>query len=160
MHSPNALDQLFGRLLPSATQEQVEFSRWRILERVRADVAAGRQPSEQAAVFSTSINYGDYHILRVLEHRDRHGYAIMSEIEQLTEGTTKFGPGTLYTSIERLLKAGLIQESKTRPDLRLNTEPRRHFRLTSLGQRVLADYADRLRASMPHAHITPKVRPI
>ena len=158
MQGPGVIDQLFRRLLPSATPEQVESSRGRILERVRADGAKGRQPSEQTAISSSSLNYGDYHILRVLAEGERHGCAIMSEIEQLTEGATKFGPGTLYTSIDRLLKAGLIQESKTRPDLRLNAEPRRHFQLTSLGQRVLVDHTDRLGAGMPYARVAPTVR--
>ena len=152
MPRPNDMDHLFGRLLPSATQEQVESARWRILGRVRADIAAGRQPVEREEAFTPTINYGDYHILLVLEDGERHGYAIMSEVEQVTEGATKFGPGTLYTSIQRLLRTGLIEESRSRPDLQLNDEPRRYFRLTGLGQKVLAENFEKRASRLRYAH--------
>ena len=48
---------------------------------------------------------------------ERHGYAIMAEVEQLTNGALRLAPGTLYTTIKRLLGAGLIEETgrATRP---------------------------------------------
>jgi DNA-binding PadR family transcriptional regulator len=152
------MDQLFERLLPSASQEQVESSRWRVLERVRADVAAGRQPGEAIESAGAALNYGDYHILLVLADGERHGYAIMSEVEAVTEGATKFGPGTLYTSLCRLLEAGLIEETECRSDPIVNDEPRQHYQLTGMGQRVLRAESERLAAQVFHVRGRQVVR--
>lgn len=149
------MDDLFERLLPSASQEQVEGARWRILDHVRAgtvtepvDVAIGR------------LNHGDYHILLVLSAGERHGYAIMAEVSEVTEGATKFGPGTLYTSIKRLLASGFIEESRNQPDLKINDEPRRYYRLSGTGQKVLATESDRLASKIRFPRTQHIVRPI
>jgi DNA-binding PadR family transcriptional regulator len=68
---------------------------------------------------------------------EKHGYAIMSEVEVLTEGSVKMGPGTLYGAIKRILKAGLVEETDERPDPELDDERRRYYRLTGFGARVL-----------------------
>jgi DNA-binding PadR family transcriptional regulator len=60
----------------------------------------------------------------------------MLDIEQSTDGRFTIGPGTLYTSIKRMLKAGWIEESDDRPDPELDDERRRYYRLTGLGRRV------------------------
>ena len=57
------------------------------------------------------LNHADYHILLALADGERHGYGIMSDVEEITGGATWFGPVTLYTSIKRLLTSGLIEES-------------------------------------------------
>ena len=54
------------------------------------------------------------------------------------------GPGTLYGSIKRMLKANLIEESDERPDPELDDERRRYYRLTDLGRRVLVAEVHRL----------------
>jgi DNA-binding PadR family transcriptional regulator len=51
-----------------------------------------------------------FHILVALSDADRHGYGIMQEVAQRTGGRTKLNPGTLYTTIQRLLEKGLIVE--------------------------------------------------
>ena len=68
---------------------------------------------------------------------DKHGYAIMREVEILTEGSVKMGPGTLYGAVKKMLNAGLVEESDERPDPELDDERRRYYRLTSLGARAL-----------------------
>ena len=153
------MDQLFEELLPSASQQQVEAARWRVLDRIRVDVAHG-QAVEAPRDFSAALNYGDYHILLTLTEGERHGYAIMLEVEEVTEGATTFGPGTLYTSIRRLMNAGSIEETHTKPDPRLNDEPRRHYRLTRMGQQVLAAESERLAARLRLARDEQIVRPI
>lgn len=85
-----------------------------------------------------------FHILLALAGGERHGYAIMQEVEALTAGALRLGPGTLYGTIKRLLGAGLIAESGERPDPALDDERRRYYRLTALGERVAADEARRL----------------
>ena len=77
------------------------------------------------------------HIMLALADGDKHGYAIMSEVEVLTEGSVTMGPGTLYGTVKRMLNAGLIEETAERPDPELDDERRRYYRLTALGVRVL-----------------------
>ncbi len=77
-----------------------------------------------------------FHILIALSDADRHGYGIMREVAQRTGGRTKLNPGTLYTTIQRLLEKGLIVELDERPDPDEDDERRRYYRLTSSGRRV------------------------
>jgi len=56
----------------------------------------------------------------------------------------RMGPGTLYGSIQRMLKDGLIIESQERADPIHGEERRRYYRLTGFGQRVLQAEAQRL----------------
>jgi DNA-binding PadR family transcriptional regulator len=85
-----------------------------------------------------------FHILLALADAEKHGYAIMQEIEDATDGTVQMGPGTLYGSIKRMLAAGLIEESDDRPDPTLDDERRRYYRQTGLGRRVLRQEAERM----------------
>ena len=77
------------------------------------------------------------HILLALIAGEKHGYAIMSEVEALTEGAVTMGPGTLYGTVKRMLKSGLVEETDERPDPKLDDERRRYYRLTGFGARVL-----------------------
>lgn len=97
------------------------------------------------------LNHADFHILLVLADGERHGYGIMSDVERITEGATTFGPGTLYTSIKRLLSSGLIEESEKRPDPKLDDERRRYYRLSALGRRVLSAESQRLTVLLRYA---------
>ena len=75
-----------------------------------------------------------FHILVALSDADRHGYAIMQEVAERTEGRTKLNPGTLYTTIHRLLDQALIEELDARPAD--DDERRRYYRLTTFGRQV------------------------
>ena len=77
------------------------------------------------------------HIMLALATGDKHGYAIMKEVEIFTDGSVTMGPGTLYGAVKQMLKAGLIDESSERPDPNLDDERRRYYRLTDLGLRTL-----------------------
>jgi DNA-binding PadR family transcriptional regulator len=85
-----------------------------------------------------------FQILLALSGGERHGYAIMREIEASTQGQLRIGPGTLYRSIKQMLAQGLIAEADERPDPALDDERRRYYRLTDFGQRVAAAEALRL----------------
>lgn len=87
-----------------------------------------------------------FHVLLALADGERHGYAIMQEVAEHTEGQMKMGPGTLYGTIKRLLEARLIEESDERPDPDLDDERRRYYRLSGLGQRVIQAEARRYEA--------------
>ena len=84
------------------------------------------------------------HILLALADQDRHGYAIMQEVERLTGGSVRMGPGTLYGTIKRMIAAGLIEEADERPDPEMDDERRRYYRATTLGRDVLAAETTRM----------------
>ncbi|MGD8456275.1 MAG: helix-turn-helix transcriptional regulator [Anaerolineales bacterium] len=85
-----------------------------------------------------------FHIMLALADQERHGYGIMQEVAEMTERDNPMGPGTLYGSIKRMIKAKLIEESDERPDPALDDERRRYYRLTEFGGKVLAAEVQRL----------------
>jgi DNA-binding PadR family transcriptional regulator len=87
-----------------------------------------------------------FHILLALVDGDRHGYAIMKEVAERTEGAVRLGPGTLYGSLKRLLDAGLVVEGAEGVAPELDDERRRYYRLTDLGLAVARAEARRLEA--------------
>jgi len=85
-----------------------------------------------------------FHILLSLVDEDRHGYGIMRQVAEQTEGRMRLGPGTLYSSIRSLLEENLIEEVDSREDARLGQERRRYYRLTSAGRKLARAEAQRL----------------
>jgi DNA-binding PadR family transcriptional regulator len=85
-----------------------------------------------------------FHILLVLLDGERHGYAIMREVETSTGGTFRLGPGTLYRSIRQLLALGLIAAGDERVDPSLNDERRKYYRITERGRWAAHTEAERL----------------
>jgi DNA-binding PadR family transcriptional regulator len=85
-----------------------------------------------------------FQILMSLADDDLHGYEIMRRVEEQTDGRTRMGPGTLYSSIQALLDAGFIAEVASRSDKGLNDERRRYYRLTAAGRRAAREEAERL----------------
>ena len=86
-----------------------------------------------------------FHILLSLGEGDRHGYALKREISQRTEGKVNVGPGVLYSSINKMLELGLIEESNERPDAHLDDERRRYYRITPYGRKIARAEAARMR---------------
>lgn len=85
-----------------------------------------------------------FHILLALVDGEKHGYAIMKDVEAQTSGQIKMGPGTLYGSIKRMLVAGLINEIDGQLSAKLGDKRRRYYRLTAQGQVVVAGESQRL----------------
>jgi DNA-binding PadR family transcriptional regulator len=85
------------------------------------------------------------HILLALSRQERHGYAIMKQVELDSQGKVKMGPGTLYGSIGRMLEAGLIEETEKKIDPDLDDERRIYYQITALGRKTLAAELDRYR---------------
>ena len=77
-----------------------------------------------------------FHILMALADGDRHGYAIIQDVEARTDGDLRLGAGTLYRSIHRMLEQGLIVEPSRRPARAVDDERRRYYRLTPFGTAV------------------------
>ncbi len=84
------------------------------------------------------------HILMALATGDKHGYAVMQEVEHFTDGAITMGPGTLYGAVKQMLGSGLIEESDERPDPELDDQRRRYYKMTNLGGRVLDAEVGRL----------------
>jgi DNA-binding PadR family transcriptional regulator len=85
-----------------------------------------------------------FHILVSLADRDRHGYSVMLDVSDRTDGALRLNPSSLYAAIKRLLSQGLIEELDERPDPKHDDERRRYYRLTKLGRRVAMAEARRL----------------
>jgi DNA-binding PadR family transcriptional regulator len=88
-----------------------------------------------------------FHILLALADDDRHGYAIMRDIEQRTDGVVRVGPGMLYGSVKWLLRDGFIEETSRRVRTG-GDERRRYYRLTASGRALLKAEAARLEAAV------------
>ena len=89
-----------------------------------------------------------FSILLALADGEKHGYAIMQEVQADTDGVTRLGPGTLYGSLDRLERAAMVEESEERPSPKDDDERRRYYRLTDFGRRVLGAEAARLRQAV------------
>jgi len=85
-----------------------------------------------------------FHILVAVADQERHGYAIMQDVQARTDGQLRLSPGTLYGSIKRLLSDGLIEELDERPDPEHDDVRRRYYRITALGRRAAVEETTRL----------------
>ena len=85
-----------------------------------------------------------FHVLLSLADQDQHGYGIMQEVLDRTEGKVRLWPATLYGTLQRLIEADLIEESRRRPAPEQDDARRRYYRLTPFGRRVLAAESRRL----------------
>jgi DNA-binding PadR family transcriptional regulator len=74
-------------------------------------------------------------ILLSLAEGDKHGYAMMTDIRQMSG--VQVGPGTLYGAIARLEERGLIEPLPS-------DDRRRPYRLTEQGRSVLGHEMERL----------------
>jgi DNA-binding PadR family transcriptional regulator len=70
----------------------------------------------------------------------------MTEILRMTDGAFRIGPGTLYTTIRRMLGDGLIEEAAERPDDGTDDQRRRYYRLTPAGRALAITEVRRLRS--------------
>jgi DNA-binding PadR family transcriptional regulator len=85
-----------------------------------------------------------FHILLAIGNGRMHGYAIMQEIEDRTNGTVSVLPGTLYSSIGRMLEDGLLSETSDRPNPSVDDHRRRYYRVTKFGKAVARAESERM----------------
>ena len=85
-----------------------------------------------------------FSILLALKDGEKHGYAILREVSQRSDGALKLLPGTLYNLLKRMLEDGWIEELEERPDPALDDERRRYYRLTGLGEKIASLEAERM----------------
>ena len=99
-----------------------------------------------------------FHVLLSLSDQDQHGYGIMQDVLERTDGKVRLWPPTLYGTIKRLIDDDLIEPSDTRPVAALDDSRRRYYRLTNLGRRVLAGECARLEDLIRAVHARRGVR--
>ena len=83
-------------------------------------------------------------ILLSLSPGPKHGYAILKEVENLSDGRVKLSTGTLYGAIERLLDQGWIHRVDDPLPNGTNRE-RKAYDLTEMGRKMLNAEIARLR---------------
>ncbi len=86
-----------------------------------------------------------FHILVSLVDAEQHGYGIMQDVLERSDGKVRLWPATLYGSLKRLIEAGMIAESGDRPAPELDDARRRYYKLTAFGRRVLDLESQRLK---------------
>ena len=101
----------------------------------------------------------DFLILLMLAPKERHGYGIMQDVLQHTEGRIELEAGSLYRTIRRLGDQGLLEESARRPAADSDDERRRYYRLTPFGRKVAAAEAQRLRSLVRLAEAARLLQP-
>lgn len=82
-------------------------------------------------------------ILLSMAHSPRHGYAILKDVESLSAGRVLLGTGTLYGALKRLLEQGWIERVEN-PEADEDGRPRKEYRLTETGLRILRTESVRL----------------
>jgi DNA-binding PadR family transcriptional regulator len=99
------------------------------------------QPDIEGALPLTPLSF---HVLLALADGEKHGYAILKDIESRTDGQMRTASGALYLAAERLRETGMIEESDSRPDPALDDRRRKYYRLTGFGRQVACGEAERL----------------
>lgn len=83
-----------------------------------------------------------FHILLSLEGGSKHGYGIVAEVEDRTNGAVRLLPSLLYRRLARLHEEGLVTDTDAGVD---ESDPRRrYYALTPLGRRVVRAEAERI----------------
>ena len=90
------------------------------------------------------------HIVLALLDGEQHGYAVMRNVEEMSGGAVRMGPGTLYGTLNRLVEDGLIVETTDRAE-RDDNERRRYYQLTGEGRTIALAELSRLRSLVRRA---------
>jgi DNA-binding PadR family transcriptional regulator len=85
-----------------------------------------------------------FHVLLSLVPGDLHGYAIIQDVLDRTDGKLRLSAGTLYGSIKRMLEQGLITELRENERPTDDDERRRYYRLTASGRDVVRTEVSRM----------------
>jgi DNA-binding PadR family transcriptional regulator len=85
-----------------------------------------------------------FHILIALGDDARHGYAIMQGIDERSDGQVRLLPGTLYSTIKKMLSLQLLEECDAPADADSEDARRRYYRATKFGREVCGAETARL----------------
>ncbi len=96
------------------------------------------------------------HVLLALAGGERHGYAILKDVQLHVGSRVRFGPGTIYGTLQRLMEAGWVEEVAP-PGVDVD-QRRRYYRMTQAGRDALEVEVDRLGALLDAAR-AHRIRP-
>ncbi len=110
----------------------------------------------------TALTPAMFQVLVAIGDEEKHGYAILKEVEEQTGGEVRLSTGTLYAMIKRFLAEGIIKESRNRPPAEEDDQRRRYYRLTPLGLEVATAEAERMEklvAAAREKHLLRRLKP-
>jgi DNA-binding PadR family transcriptional regulator len=91
------------------------------------------------------LKHSTYRVLLALaDGEQRHGYAIMQAVSEMTQGRETILPGTLYAALARMVDEGLVEEREAADPS--GGPPRRCYQRTTFGRAVARAESERLRA--------------
>lgn len=93
-----------------------------------------------------------FYILLSLSSDEKHGYAILKDVDDLSSGQTRLSASTLYEALSRLLEQGLIERVEASTDAS-SRRPRKAYRLTHLGRQVLGGETSRMQRLVEKAQL-------
>lgn len=93
-----------------------------------------------------------FFILFALFDGEKHGYAIMQSVSRISEDQFRMGPGTLYSTIQRLVDLDLIEETEGTGGQSDHEKRRRYYKLTRTGKAILAADIRRMESVVRLAH--------
>jgi DNA-binding PadR family transcriptional regulator len=102
-----------------------------------------------------------FQVLLALGGDEKHGYAILKEVEEQTDGRVRLSTGTLYAMIKRMLSEGIIAECRNRPPAEEDDQRRRYYRLTPLGRNVAmaeVERMERMIATAREKHLLKRIK--
>lgn len=85
-----------------------------------------------------------FFILLALAEGEKHGYAIMQDVQSLSAEKVRMGPGTLYSTVQRLLDMSLIEETQRVGERSDHESRRRYYRLTRMGKKLMETEVTRM----------------
>lgn len=89
------------------------------------------------------LTAAEYHVLLALGNDALHGYGMMQALEDKTDGRDALLPGSLYTTLARMVEKGLLEELSEPPDPDADRR-RRYYRASALGLAVARAESARL----------------
>ena len=99
-----------------------------------------------------------FHVLVALAEGASHGYSIMKDVKERTNGVVSLSTGTLYGIVKRLLAEGLIVEMRRRQSADEGERKRRLYTLTPFGREVARAEAERLTRMVTAARAASLIR--
>jgi len=99
---------------------------------------------------TSPLTEATFFILLSLAPAPKHGYAIMKEVRDLSNGRIKFSTGTLYGAIRRLLEQGWIKRVAD-PEPNPTDRERKAYALTDKGRKVVNAEVERLKSLLSTA---------
>jgi DNA-binding PadR family transcriptional regulator len=106
----------------------------------------------------TALTPAMFNVLLALAGEDLHGYAILKDVAEQTNGEVQLSTGTLYGIIKRLLAEGLIVEARRRPMVENDDARRRYYHLTDAGREVATTEARRMEKLVARAKAKQLIR--